>query len=581
MLSMMMMIVIIGLFSNSIQIIFAETNQSPTFLFDGRNCGQSSFSSEVDMGTYISGGWNVSNAEMPWLVRLSITYANAKSETCGGFILDEYWIITAAHCLESVVSVKVSVGRINYQWGSSNQSEQVQVVPITRLFPHPQYDSGTFLNDIGMVFLPYRLSFNQNVRPICILDEESCTDEPHGNSTNVDYCATNVISAGWGYDNLMNSPTTNQLKAANLTIIPHEQCQMMHKDISIFQEQICARGLNLGDDTCSGDSGGPLFCYRNNSALAIAVVSFGPRNCGTRYPAMYNRVCVHVGWMKSVVRNATSPQPLIGCQVPRRRYGNSLVNVANGSKISMGDLLAAGTVVRIFCRSGFEEVIPGRQSVCSSMGTWIPSIGYCRRITATTSTTTTTTTTSTTTSTTTTTTTITTTTTTTPAITTTTTTTALPQCHDPISIGNAQISNGGNDIGSYRLVICNDGYQVSLSIINYFFIQCLSNLQWSTPKDCERICFNPPQVPNGNIGPGNYTQGSQRPVYCQEGYELNGPDSITCLASGNWSAPGVCVEGKKQSFELSDFFIIIIFRFRNLLCFIFQDNCQRRNNKLR
>ena len=254
-------------------------SQRPRYLFGGRTCGRGGQVSGAESTPRIFGGRNVTEGEMPWMVRLSVSYVDTRTETCGGFILDENWVVTAAHCLEQVVSVKVSAGRISYEWGSSNENEQAINVPITRLYMHPDFDDGTKLNDIGLIHLPQSLQFNEHVQPICVLDESSCVGEPQGNSYQVDLCVSNVTSAGWGIDE--SGAGSNYLKVVDLRIVPRDQCQQMYLSNRIFPQQICAQGHQPGDDTCNGDSGGPLLCFQNgywNSLVwAPRLWNVGPR----------------------------------------------------------------------------------------------------------------------------------------------------------------------------------------------------------------------------------------------------------------------------------------------------------------
>ena len=219
-------------------------NQRPAYLFGGHNCGRSG--TVRDILARVSGGRNVSEGEYPWMVRLSLSYIDRSSKTCGGFIIDENWVVTAAHCLQRVVSVEVSAGRISYEWGSTDRYEQAMLVPITNIVRHPGFNQFTMQDDIGMVNLPRPLQFNSHVYPICILDENSCEEEPNAETVSVDFCRTHVTSAGWGLERgrqvgIVNDPI-DYLKAVDLNIIPRRQCQRVYPFTRILPQFICTSG---------------------------------------------------------------------------------------------------------------------------------------------------------------------------------------------------------------------------------------------------------------------------------------------------------------------------------------------------
>ena len=244
-------------------------SRQPRYLFGGDYCGQTI--ADVDVWPRISGGRNVSEGEMPWMVRLNVSFLDDNKETCGGFILNENWVITAAHCLSRVVSVRASAGRISYDWISNN--EQVMVIPNSNFYLHPQHNELTMENDIGLIHMPQSLRFNQYVKPICVHDVSSCDVEPPGNSNQVDFCLSNITSAGWGLAGAAGS-VSNYLKAVDMKIVPRDQCQRQYPPSRILPQHICAKGQQPGGDTCPGDSGGLYF--QNQKAVAVGIISFGP-----------------------------------------------------------------------------------------------------------------------------------------------------------------------------------------------------------------------------------------------------------------------------------------------------------------
>lgn len=88
-----------------------------------------------------------------------------------------------------------------------------------------------------------------------------------------------------------------------------EQCNRVYSmlNVRIESKQVCAGG-EQGLDSCNGDSGGPLMAQdrsdsKNPIQYLVGIVSFGPRQCGTRgWPGVYTRVSAFTDWILSKMR---------------------------------------------------------------------------------------------------------------------------------------------------------------------------------------------------------------------------------------------------------------------------------------
>lgn len=71
--------------------------------------------------------------------------------------------------------------------------------------------------------------------------------------------------------------------------------------VTLIESQLCAGGKK-NQDSCSGDSGGPLMLYRNGVYYAAGVVSFGV-GCGREgWPGVYTNIPNYVSWIESVMQ---------------------------------------------------------------------------------------------------------------------------------------------------------------------------------------------------------------------------------------------------------------------------------------
>ena len=81
---------------------------------------------------YIVGGSVTEKNRYPWQVRLQYVYGGI-SYICGGSILSDDWVITAAHCCEHANRITIYVG----DWNQYVESEDEFSVVSTEIIIHP------------------------------------------------------------------------------------------------------------------------------------------------------------------------------------------------------------------------------------------------------------------------------------------------------------------------------------------------------------------------------------------------------------------------------------------------------------
>ena len=125
------------------------------------------------------------------------------------------------------------------------------------------------------------------------------------------------------------------------------------------------------------------------------------------------------------------------------------------------------------------------------------------------------------------------------------------RCDGPLpNFENGFIANGSNDVWTTRSLHCNEGFQLEGNTQ----IVCLPNGSWSqlfaspcSPSRRPMFCGPLPELANGKFSDLRNGIGSNHSLICDQGYELEGPNSILCLETGNWSAPlGKCQRMAKQ-----------------------------------
>lgn len=95
------------------------------------------------------------------------------------------------------------------------------------------------------------------------------------------------------------------LNKVSLTVQPLTICLKWYKkyNMPVSNNQICAGG-QFGQDTCDGDSGGPLQDIITINGLQryvqTGIISYGPKQCGLdQQPSLYTNVKAYMAWILS------------------------------------------------------------------------------------------------------------------------------------------------------------------------------------------------------------------------------------------------------------------------------------------
>ncbi|KJH52126.1 trypsin [Dictyocaulus viviparus] len=248
----------------------------------------------------VIGGSTASISEFPWQAAI-VSYNNDGSGLmCGGTVIDEYWIMTAAHCI---------INRWQKSYiltGILSLSNPQHTVRVEQVVVHPQYDASQMANDIALV-QSKRSLFSRGINSVCLTRNDSLL-----------ITIKEGIITGFGLHIVGGSPysvimgVSDVILKANVPIIPHQQCQREWLTLSgggvvITDKQICAGSKLHG--AAPGDSGGPLLVYDKSGQLfQIGITSFGAGGFQglldqRKYPGVYTRVASYANWIENVVKN--------------------------------------------------------------------------------------------------------------------------------------------------------------------------------------------------------------------------------------------------------------------------------------
>merc|ERR1712168_661199 len=199
----------------------------------------------------IVGGDVANDGEFPFQVSLRLVGAIGLTHFCGGSIIDENWVLTAAHCCAGQIPA-------------------------------------TITNDACLLKLKESLEWTDFVKPIAL--PAAGQDTPAG---------TECTVTGWGTLNEGGFGLPNVLHKVTVPVVSDEDCNESYSGngYSVADSMICAGLPEGGKDSCQGDSGGPFIAGETGSEELIGIVSWGIGCARKGYPGVYTEVSYFVDWI--------------------------------------------------------------------------------------------------------------------------------------------------------------------------------------------------------------------------------------------------------------------------------------------
>uniref|UniRef100_A0A8C9V7M5 trypsin n=1 Tax=Scleropages formosus TaxID=113540 RepID=A0A8C9V7M5_SCLFO len=229
----------------------------------------------------IVGGYECPKHSVPYQVSLNSGY-----HFCGGSLVNENWVVSAAHCYKSagysqrgaMCLIEVRLGEHNIQQTENTE----QVISSSSVIRYPYYDSWTIDNDIMLIKLSKPAAFDSYVQPVAL--PEGCAA-----------AGTMCMVSGWG-NTMSSTADSNKLQCLEIPILSQKECENAYPGM-ITSSMFCAGYLEGGKDSCQGDSGGPVVC----DGVLQGVVSWGYGCAEKDHPGVYAKVCEFTQWLKDTM----------------------------------------------------------------------------------------------------------------------------------------------------------------------------------------------------------------------------------------------------------------------------------------
>jgi Trypsin len=259
----------------------------------------------LDMMARIVGGNTADPTEAPFFTLL-ITWDESegvwKNMGCGGAVVSNRHVLTAAHCF-SGRSGKIDAVFINaYDPFRGNPTVPFHFSRIKSYTIHPDFDDRTNVNDVVIITLKRRIKDTVSFPPVRLL---------HPQQGVVDGQETTIYGFGKRMDN--DTAPVETLRSVSIPFISNAACRQYYP-LSLMPDMICAgvphhreAGIASSRDACTGDSGGPMTLIGDDDLVyQVGIVSFGDgEGCGSRKPGVYASVQYHYSWIQTTVCNAT------------------------------------------------------------------------------------------------------------------------------------------------------------------------------------------------------------------------------------------------------------------------------------
>lgn len=242
------------------------------------------------VGAQIINGQDAKRCDWIWQAQLRTVWDG--NATCGGTLISDTWVLSAAHCTFGKPTEGFEVVLGNYHRAGMTPGAVSRTVK--RIVQNPSFNFRYLRNNLALIELTSPVSLEGCVGAVCLPEADDALAD-----------GEECWITGWGTTRVGWFTFPQNLQEAKLTTVSNSDCQKdgAYPNWAITQDMVCASGKTSDGefmDACHGDYGGPLVCQRKGAWYLHGVSSFSYGCARATHPGVWARTADHRDWIKEV-----------------------------------------------------------------------------------------------------------------------------------------------------------------------------------------------------------------------------------------------------------------------------------------